>query len=95
MQDTDEDYQSDDEQSINTGNGTESTKIDDDEDDDDDDGIDDNRIITRQSPRKKAQLSQTNSNPSPSTRRHSIRKVVKQTKSRITSMCRFILNSSK
>jgi hypothetical protein len=60
---------------------TDSAKIDDDE-------IDNSRIITRNSPRKKAPL---NNNQSSSTRRHSSRKTVRQTKSRIRLMCKLIL----
>jgi hypothetical protein len=60
---------------------TDSAKIDDDE-------IDNSRIITRNSPRKKAP---SNNNQSSSTRRHSSRKTVRQTKSRIRLMCKLIL----
>jgi hypothetical protein len=81
-QESDEDYQSDENQSIVTEDDTDFPKNDDEDEDD-------SRIATRQSPRKKASLSTpTSDDPSPSTRRHSNRKIVKQTKSRITSMCK-------
>lgn len=46
------------------------------------------RTTLRQSPRKKVRTSQTNNNQtSASNLRHSNRKIIKQTKSRITFMC--------
>ena len=87
MEDTDEDYQSIEDQSSSTTteSGTESATIDD--DDDDEEGNPD-RIMTRQSPRKKVRLSSPKSNSSPTKRRHSNRASIPQTKSRISSMCK-------
>jgi len=49
-----------------------------------------NQIKKRQSLRKKLRLSNLNNNESSSVeRRHSTRKIINQTKSRITSMCKF------
>lgn len=86
MKETNEDYGSDEDQSINTETiTTDSPTIDDDKDDE----MDDDRIVTRQSPRKKTRLSSNKTNALPSPRRRSNRKIINQTKSRITSMCKF------
>lgn len=89
MQETDEDYATDEERSTSTEVGTAgSTTVDGDEEEDNSDEADGNRIVTRQSPRKKARLSPFQSSGSSTPRRHSNRKIVSQTKSRITSMCK-------
>jgi hypothetical protein len=84
MQDTDEEYHSDENPSLTTENDTDSTK------NDNNDDVD--RIVTRHSPRKQAPLPKSTTDRSRSTRRHSSRKIVNETKSRITTMCKFILN---
>lgn len=85
MKEMDDDYDSDEGQSTNTETVTsDSTQIDDDKEDENDN----NRMATRQSPRKKVRLSPNNTNGS-SPRRRSSRKIADQTKSRITSMCKF------
>lgn len=89
MQETDEDYATDEERSTSTEAATiDSTTIDGEKEKDNDDETDNNRIVTRQSPRKKARVSLFESSGSPAPRRHSSRKIVNQTKSRITSMCK-------
>ena len=44
---------------------------------------------------KRTSLSEQIGEPSPTTRRHSSRKIVKQTKSNISSMCKFKFNLQK
>jgi hypothetical protein len=88
MQETDDDSPSIETQSTTTETGTDSIKM-----DDDDDESDNNRIMTRQSPRKKVRISPLKSGPSSSIRRHSKRLSINQTKSRISSMCKLNLNS--
>ena len=87
MQESDEDYHTDENQSITTENDADSTK--------NDNNGDDDRVVTRHSPRKQVSLPKSTSGQSPSPRRHSSRRIVKETKSRITTMCKFIFNLPK
>lgn len=76
---TDDEYRNEDGESMTTDTGTDSTKTDQDVGDGD-------RVVTRTSERKRA--------PKPadlsSSRRTSNRNIVKQTKSRIATMCRLL-----
>ena len=81
---TDEEYQTEDGESMTTDTGTDSTKA-------DLEGGDGDRVVTRTSERKRAsKLTELSASTPTSSRRKSNRKIVKQTKSRIATMCRLL-----